>query len=84
MRAPMDQRAALKKASQGFEELFLTQFLKAARSGQLAQDIMGGQGVDQMRDLFDAEVAKVASTQSHLGIAAAVERQFSPMIRQKE
>lgn len=70
-------RAALHKAAEGFEELFLLQFLKTARSGELAPDLMGGKGVEQMRDLFDAEVAKASAGRTGFGIADAVEAQFA-------
>lgn len=73
-------RATLRKAAEGFEEMFLVQFLKTARSGELAPDIMGGAGVDQMRSLFDAEVAKSSAGRTGLGIADAVERQFAGFV----
>lgn len=74
-------RAALRKAAEGFEELFLNQFLKAAHSGHLAEDIMGGAGVDQFQDMFDSEISKVSAGRTGFGIADAVERQFSRFVK---
>ena len=73
-------RATLRKAAEGFEEMFLVQLLKTARSGELAPDIMGGGGVERMRDLFDAEVAKSSAGRTGLGIADAVEAQFAAFV----
>jgi flagellar protein FlgJ len=72
--------ADLRRAAEGFEELFLTQFLKAARSASLGEDIMGSSAVDKTRDLFDAEIARSASSRTGLGIADAVERQFARFV----
>lgn len=72
----MDKAKTLRKAAEGFEELFLTQFLKAARQGNLGEDIMGSSAVDSTRDMFDAEIARASSGRTGFGIADAVERQF--------
>jgi flagellar protein FlgJ len=77
---PRDSAADLRRAAEGFEELFLTQFLKAARSASLGDDILGSGAVEKTRDLFDAEIARSASAHSRLGIADAVERQFSRFV----
>jgi flagellar protein FlgJ len=79
---PQNDRATLRKAAEGFEEMFLVQLLKTARAGELAPDIMGGKGVEQMRDLFDAEVAKSSAGRTGLGIADAVEAQFAGFLGQ--
>jgi peptidoglycan hydrolase FlgJ len=71
-----DKPKLLRQAAEGFEELFLTQFLKAARAGHLGDDIMGSSAVDSTRDMFDAEIAKSSSGNTGFGIADAVERQF--------
>jgi flagellar protein FlgJ len=74
------QTSELRRASEGFEELFLTQFLKAARAGSLGDDLMGSSAVDKTRDLFDAEIAKSSSSRTGFGIADAVERQFAGFV----
>lgn len=71
----------LRKAAEGFEELFLTQFLKAAREGHLGEDIMGSSAVDSTRDMFDAQIAKSSAGRTGFGIADAVERQFSRFVK---
>ena len=84
-RTPAAERAAadLHKAAQGFEELFLGMMLKSARSASLGDDIMGGEAVDSARDMLDTELSRTAAGHANLGIAAAVERQFAPMIGKK-
>lgn len=81
MTAPQGDRAQLRKAAEGFEEMFLTEFLKAARSAPLAEDIMGGSGVTQFRDMFDTEIAKASAGRTGFGIADAVERQFDRFVK---
>lgn len=75
-----DQQAELRKAAEGFEELFLGLFLKSARASSLGEDIMGSSAVDKTRDLFDAEIARASSGRTGFGIADAVERQFSRFV----
>jgi flagellar protein FlgJ len=75
-----DRAPELRRAAEGFEELFLTQFLKAARAGSLGDDIMGSSAVDKTRDLFDAEIARASSGRTGFGIADAVERQFAGFV----
>jgi flagellar protein FlgJ len=77
---PRDQAAELRRAAEGFEEIFLGLFLKSARSASLGEDILGSSAVDRTRDMFDAEIARAASARSRLGIAEAVERQFTPYV----
>ncbi len=81
--APEARAADLRKAAEGFEAIFLNTFLKAARSASLGEDIMGGNGVDQTRDMFDAEVTKMAAGRAGLGLADAVERQFQSFVTSK-
>jgi peptidoglycan hydrolase FlgJ len=80
---PPADRATLRKAAEGFEEMFLVQLMKTARSAELAPDIMGGDGVERMRDLFDAEIAKSSAGRTGLGIADAVEAQFAAFLTQE-
>lgn len=82
--APRNARQAeLRRAAEGFEELFLNELLKAAHSAHLAEDVLGGSGVDQAQSMFDAEVARASSGRTGFGLADAVERQFSPYLRQE-
>ncbi len=75
-----DRTPELRRAAEGFEELFLTQFLKAARAGSLGYDLMGSSAVEKTRDLFDAEIARASSARTGFGIADAVERQFARFV----
>lgn len=80
---PQGDRAALRKAAEGFEEMLLTQFLKAARSAPLAEDMTGGAGVDQFRAMFDSEIARASAGRTGFGIADAVERQFGRYVKDR-
>ena len=76
--------ADLRKAAEGFEAIFLNTFLKAAREASLGEDIMGGSAVNSARDMYETEVARLASGRAGLGIADAVERQFRGTFVPKE
>lgn len=76
-----DKAKTLRTAAEGFEELFLTQFLKAARQGTLGDDLMGSSAVDSTRAMFDAEIARASSGRTGFGIADAVERQFQHFVK---
>lgn len=69
--------AAIRKAAEGFEELFLATLLKGARAGLPEGGLTGGQAVNSARGMLDAELARVASGHAGLGIAEAVARQFT-------
>ncbi|NMN03017.1 MULTISPECIES: rod-binding protein [unclassified Novosphingobium] len=75
--APID-RAALRKAAQGFEAMFLRQMLSTARNTDLGGDDLFGKKQDdtftQMRDERFAEIAAQAGT---LGLAARLESQLA-------
>jgi peptidoglycan hydrolase FlgJ len=70
-------RAALRKAAQGFEAMFLRQLLSTARNTDLGGDDLFGKKQDdtftQMRDDRFAEIAAQAGT---LGLAARLESQL--------
>jgi flagellar protein FlgJ len=83
LNTPQGDRAALRQAAEGFEEMLLTQLLKAARSAPLAEDITGGTGVDQFRSMFDSEVARASAGRTGFGIADAVERQFGSYVKDR-
>jgi peptidoglycan hydrolase FlgJ len=81
---PNRAAADLRKAAEGFEAIFLNTFLKAAREASLGEDIMGGQGVNSARDMYETEVTRLAAGRAGLGIADAVERQFRGYVAPKE
>lgn len=76
------RRAAdLRKAAEGFEEMFLATLLKGGRAGTLGDDLTGSSAVSQAQSMLDSELAKSSSSASRLGIADAVERQFSRFVK---
>lgn len=68
----------LRTAAQGFEEVFLAQLLKGGRASLPGNDLTGSQGVRMAQDMLDMHLARHASSQTRLGIADAVVRQFAP------
>ncbi|TCP61344.1 flagellar protein FlgJ [Rhodovulum bhavnagarense] len=68
----------LRKAADGFEEMFLQQILKAGRAGSLGEDLMGGAAVENTRAMLDSALARGMAGSARLGIADAVFRQFAP------
>lgn len=77
-RLTAEERAdKLRQASEGFEELFLSQLLKAGRAGSLGDDLFGGSAVEKTQEMLDGAFAKAASTSDGLGIADAVYDQFA-------
>lgn len=81
--AASDRSAELRKAAEGFESIFLSTLMKSARAASLGEDLMGGQGVDSARDMLDTELSRIASSRSGLGVAQAIERQFTPYLPSK-
>lgn len=76
-----DDAAKLRQAAEGFEALFLNTMLKTARQTKLGEDILGGKGVESMQAMLDTELAQMSAARSRLGIADAIERQFSGFVR---
>ena len=64
--APAADRAALKKAAQGFEAIFVRQMLSAARATSLAGDdpIFGGQAQETFTAMRDERFAALVATES--------------------
>lgn len=67
----------LRKAAEGFEEMFLVFMLRAARAGGVGDQIAGSSAVSSTRDMLDAQLARTAAEGTRLGIAEAVARQFT-------
>lgn len=70
-------RAAIRRAAEGFEAMFVTTLLKGARAGLPGDSLTGGPAVRQMTDMLDMELAQSAAARTGLGIADAVARQFA-------
>lgn len=72
---PADQ-AALKKAAQQFEAIFLRQMISSMRSASLGEDMLGSDASDQFRDMADARTADSMAETGSLGIAEMLMKQF--------
>ncbi len=67
----------IRKAAEGFEQLFLATLLKGARAGLPGDDLTGGNGVNSATQMLDTQLAKVAGSAAGFGIATAIARQFA-------
>lgn len=75
-------RAALKKAAQGFEAIFVRQMLAAARATSLAGDdaIFGGQAQETFTQMRDERFAEIAAQSGAFGLAKQLEAQFARLL----
>lgn len=75
-------RAALKKAAQGFEAIFVRQMLAAARATSLAGDnpIFGGQAQETFTQMRDERFADIAAEAGTFGLARQLEAQFARLL----
>jgi peptidoglycan hydrolase FlgJ len=73
---PMD-RAALRKAAEGFEAAFLREIIGEMRKAKLGDDIFGSGASDNFREMADANTADALAKRGLFGIAEMVERQFA-------
>ena len=75
-------RAALKKAAQGFEAIFVRQMLAAARSTSLAGEdaIFGGQAQETFTAMRDERFADIAAETGAFGLAKQLEAQFARLL----
>lgn len=80
--ASASDRAALRKAAQGFEAIFVRQMLAAARSASLAGDdpIFGGQAQETFTAMRDERFAEIAATTGAFGLARQLEAQFARLL----
>ena len=79
--SPSD-RAALRKAAQGFEAIFVRQMLAAARATSLAGDdpIFGGQAQETFTAMRDERFADIAAQAGTFGLAKQLEAQFAKLL----
>lgn len=75
-------QAALKKAAQGFEAIFVRQMLAAARSTSLAgeDDLFGGQAQETFASMRDERFAEIAAETGAIGLARQLEAQFARLL----
>lgn len=76
-------RDELRAAAEGFEALFINTMLKSARTEAFADDLTSSSAVRSAQSLFDMKISEAVSGSSNLGIADAVVRQLSPLVRYK-
>lgn len=77
-------RAALRKAAQGFEAIFVRQMLAAARSTNLAgeDNLFGGQAQETFASMRDERFADIAARTGAFGLAKQLEAQFARLLPQ--
>lgn len=78
--AQINEDQKLWDAANGFEALFLQEFLKSGRAFNLGEDLLGSSGVTSMQSLLDMEYAQLGGGDRGLGIARAVYEQFASQV----
>jgi len=78
---PFETKAALQKAAQQFEAVFLRQMIGAMRSASLAEGITDSSATQQFQDMADARTADAMSTKGAMGIAALLMHQFGARVK---
>ena len=75
-------RAALRKAAQGFEAIFVRQMLSAARATSLAgkDAIFGCQAQETFTQMRDERFADIAAETGAFGLAKQLEAQFARLL----
>jgi flagellar protein FlgJ len=73
----------LRQAAQGFEALFIQQMLKSARETSFDSELLGGHAVETSQSLLDQNLADIGAGRAGLGLADAIERQFSAVMRRR-
>ncbi|MET0370053.1 MAG: rod-binding protein [Sphingobium sp.] len=74
--AATPEKAALGKAAQQFEAIFLRQMIGAMRSASLSEGVFDSSATEQFRDMADAKTADSMASQGSLGIAEMLLSQF--------
>ena len=72
----------LNAVAEQFEAIFVEQFLKAARQSTLADGIFNNQETETYREMLDKEYAKQIANNTALGIASAIQQQFSKHLKE--
>ncbi len=74
-------RAALEKAAQQFEAVFLRQMIGAMRSASLAEGITDSSATQQFQDMADARTADAMANKGAMGIAELLIKQFGARVQ---
>jgi len=72
----------LNTVAEQFEAIFVEQFLKAARQSTLADGLFNNQETETYREMLDKEYAKQIANNTALGIASAIQQQFSKHLKE--
>lgn len=71
-------KAAMKKAAQAFEAIFVRQMLSSMRSNSLSEGLFDSSATDQFRDMADSRTADEMAKRGSFGIAELLMKQFAP------
>jgi flagellar protein FlgJ len=76
--APDQERAALRKAAEGFEAIMIRKMLATARASSLAEDTpLTGGGMEQFVAMRDEHLADIAAKTGAFGFARSIEAQLA-------
>jgi flagellar protein FlgJ len=73
-------RERLARAAQQFEAIFVRQMLAAARKSEFGGDLLGGQGLDNFRQMQDEHFAELAAKQGSFGLGTMIERHLAAQL----
>jgi peptidoglycan hydrolase FlgJ len=77
--------AAVKKAAQDFEAMFMSSMLESMTAGIKTDKIFGGgQGEQMFRSMLNQEYGKAIAARGSLGIADSIEREMLRMQEQSQ
>lgn len=68
--------ATLRAAGQQFEALFIQMMLKSMRDASPGDSLLGSQGQDMYRDMFDKQISLTLASKGSLGLAEAMVKQL--------
>jgi flagellar protein FlgJ len=77
-----NKSADLNAVAEQFEAIFVEQFLKAARQSTLADGLFENQETETYQEMLDKEYAKQIANNTSLGIANAIQQQFSKHLKE--
>lgn len=73
-------KAALEKAAQQFEAIFLRQMIGAMRSASMAEGISDSSATEQFQSMADSRTADALAGSNSMGIAQLLIRQFGERV----
>ncbi|MBF6601461.1 MAG: rod-binding protein [Sphingorhabdus sp.] len=72
--AKADAKAQVKAMAADFEAIFVRQMLSSMRTASLGEGIFDGQGMEEFRDMQDAQLAKSMGEKGVFGVADMLSR----------